>query len=71
MSAPFDRYLREGEFATLIRESTGKPTPVACEFGPGFVRLKLADGGEGFESAWAVPILERMRGEAMDAGAGI
>jgi hypothetical protein len=67
----FDHYLRDREFETLIRESTGKPTPVAVEFGPGFVRLKRAETGEGFESAWAVPILERMRGETAEAGAGI
>lgn len=66
----FDRYLREDEFSTLIRLSEGKPSPVSAEFGPGFVRLSLADDGLP-ESDWAVPILERMRGVTAEQGAGI
>lgn len=70
MTHPINRYLREDEVALLIRESMGKPTPFAAEFGPGFVRLGVNDAGE-IESAWAIPILEKARGITAEEGAGI
>lgn len=57
------------ELAHLIGESVGR-TPVSCEFGYGGTRLKRNKDGE-IETAWAVPILEELRGMTFNAGSGI
>ena len=57
------------ELAELIRNSVGT-SGLSCEFGPKGSRLKRDKNGQ-IESAWAVPILQQLRGVTFEAGAGI
>ena len=58
----------EAETVALIRE--GGDQVLALQFGSGGVRLKLDDQGQ-VESAWALPMLARMRGLTQENGGGI
>lgn len=63
-------YLREGEHVALIKATTENRQPIATGFGGNRVWLSTDQNGR-VVSAWALPILAKMRGYTHEDGAGI